>query len=491
MPHARARCQPNPATRRQINELTHPTHAVESLLFAFSLVTVEAEQWVARTRSRRVRRRGDWMKAVRFMVGAGLRAGANATTLRVAEDIARRMPRSKDGTVAYCQAGMIQRLRLSERCIALHIQILRELGLLAWQERGSAQRNARRTQLGDAFGPGDGFVRTATIYAAVAPPVWDQAMGRRIDGRGYNARVIGVTEAGRYLALADARREREQPAPQPHVAPVENPVDNQGACTPSVSVPQPRLTGASSEREIRDRATRRRARRSGKSTTRSRGSTSWTPQQAARAMTDARQLQLHTWWTQGSCVRELAYALRPLFAAGWTWEESARELARWTVPLRPRHAGAYITSEIRRRANSGALHLPDGAVRPFRQAPADEKRRDNWLARRAQEFESRWEQTKELRAKVRALVRPGHSGKRRLPPGLEQARPEKVLLTSDEIASLVCRTAPIPSNRQLWDELDQRSQALVAVEQRRERWEHRAPAPSEPTSLLKWPLLGG
>ncbi|MEU1824258.1 hypothetical protein ABZ502_17745 [Streptomyces abikoensis] len=80
------------------------------------------------------------------MVAAGARRGANGTTVRIAQDIADRMHRSKDGTVAYCLASMQQRLRLSERCIALHVAILRELGLLAWVERGSSMRNALRTR---------------------------------------------------------------------------------------------------------------------------------------------------------------------------------------------------------------------------------------------------------------------------------------------------------------------------------------------------------
>ncbi|AWI32661.1 hypothetical protein [Streptomyces tirandamycinicus] len=470
MPHARARCQPIPATRRQMNDADAPA---ETAVLGFSLVRSEAEQWVSRTRSRRIRRRGEWLRAVTCMVAGGFRKGANATTILVAEDIADRMPRSKDGTVAYCLAGMVQRLRLSKRCIAMHVQILRELGLLAWAEQGSSQRNALRTRLGDAFGPGVGFKRTATIYAPVAPPAWDEAMGHRIEGEGYGARLQGVTDAGRERAIGDARDRHEDRARGSS----QSPVDNAGSCTPSVVVPQPR-TSRSVDGGFKDRPRRRAARSQTSLTHRAKGSTGWTPRQAAYAMAQSEFVALHTWWAQSSCRRQLAFALRPFFAAGWSGEEVARELARWSVPLRPRHVASYVRSEIRRRVNSGALFLPDGSVAPYRQAASDDGRYQGWLARRRSEAEERWSQTASLRETARAAVPQGVRRARRVPRGLADARPDRVLCTSDELRAAMEKAPRFRSGEELWAEIEELSEVRRA--HAGATWEFHPPAAAEP-----------
>jgi hypothetical protein len=461
MPHARAHCQPNPATRRQINAVTSDTEERSAL--GFQLVADEPDQWVARTASRRIRTPEHWLTAVVFMVGAGFCPGAGATTLRVAEDIAARMAGSQDGTVAYCLDGMVKRLGLSRRCIANHIGFLRVLGLLAWVERGSSLRNALRGR--DGFGPGVGFKRSATIYAPVAPPVWDRAHGRRLDGTGYRARVIGVTEQGRALAVAEARAKQGNP-------PVDNrssePVDNSGPCTPSVGVPKPRTSSTVGERSTD--TTRKRAARG-----RGRHSARWTPRQASLAMLKAREVQLHTWWAQGSCVRRFAYSLRPLMAAGWSWEEIGRELGRWKVPLRPRNVAAYVSAEIRRRVNDGSLLLPGSSVRPYRQAPAVEDRYVTWLARRAVEFADRWDTTQHLRAEVRSTAGAGRSPGARIPRGLQDADPSRVLLTSEEIVRLQANAPVYRSGADLWAEVEERAAARIEAEGRLDWWEELSP----------------
>ncbi|MGW4549993.1 hypothetical protein ACWEN4_27160 [Streptomyces violaceorubidus] len=428
----------------------------------FTLITSKSDQWVSGTASRRVRTRRDWMKAVRWMVAAGVRKGANATTVRVAEDIAARMYRSKDGTVAYCQAAMQRRLGLSERCVAVHVAILRELGLLAWVERGSSLRNSLRSRRGDAFGPHMGFRRSATIYAPVAPRAWDDAMGHRIDGEGYWARQCGVTEEGRTQAVAQVQNDQQRRQLKP--------VDNSDSCTPSVWVPKPRTTSTSSG-SSQDTA-RTRAQRSGsqqsKGGHRAKGATAFTPQQAAYFILETQFVKLHTWWTQGSCVRQLAYALRPLYSAGWSAQDCARELARWTVPLRPHRVAAYVASEIRRRANTGLLYLPDGSVKPYRQAPVREttepERLGAMAAKWRAEYRPAWDASAEIRRmcreRLRAQQTPGRRQGRR-PTALAEARPERVLLTSVEIEELHAHFAPIRSCEDLWAEAEERAAARV------------------------------
>ncbi|MGW6876030.1 hypothetical protein ACWGHA_27270 [Streptomyces xanthophaeus] len=414
------------------------------------------------------------------MVRAGLRPGANGTTIRIAQDIAGRMCRSKDGHVAYCQDAMVQRLQLSKRAVAKHVAILRELGLLVWVEQGSSRRNALRTRYGADFRAGDGFARTASIYAPVAPRVWDDAMGRRVEGEGYSARVAGVTERGRTLAIAqaldEARRSRARiPAQRTPDSTLEDVSvqdprheDSSESCTPSVKPPKPRLTSAGSRGENyrpRTSATLPKSSQSTKEGRRPGASTGWSPQQTAHAIGEAHCVQLHTWWTQSSCPRQLAFALRPLFKAGWGWEACARELGRWDVFKRPRHVASYVTSEVRRRVNYGVLAIPEGLITPYRQAPAAanwERHLEHSRAWKAY-ADRRTRETTALRQRLRSVTPPGRQSGKRAPRGLQEARPEQVLLDSAEIRRLTARTGPIRSNEELWAEADEHAEARLAA----------------------------
>ncbi|MER7952002.1 hypothetical protein ABTY59_31890 [Streptomyces sp. NPDC096079] len=423
--------------------------------------------------------RRDWLRAVRFMVGAGFRAGAGSTTVRIAQDLAARM--WEGGTVAYCQAGMIRRLGLSKRCIALHVQILRELGLLAWVERGSSRRNSLRTRHGAEVAPGDGFRRSATVYALVVPRAWDDSMGHRIGGEGYAARVIGVTGAGRERAVAEVRERTEKAAGQA----VENPVESGSSCTPSPLVPRRGTSctyrrGESKDRPRQGAAGSRKSPKIGKT----KGSTGWTAQQAASAMAEARMIQLHTWWAQGSCVRQFAYALRPFFDAGWAGPEIARELGRWTVPLRPQNLAAYVASEVRRRVNGGLLFLPDGSVVPYREAPAAEDRYDAWMAARRLEQAQKWDRQEELRRSVRQHVRPGVSKRPKRARGMADARPDRVLSTSQELSMLCEAAGPLVVGEALAAQVEEITAARELIEDRGSHWETALPAPEEPYAAV-------
>ncbi|MEU7688764.1 helix-turn-helix domain-containing protein, partial [Streptomyces spectabilis] len=314
---------------------------------------------IATTASRRLRRAHDFLAAAHFMVDSGFHPDAGPTTLRLAAAFAARMHRSKDGHLAFSAEATARQLGLSRRAVYRHTRVLRELGLLAYVEHGS-KRNVLRTRHGSAWTREHGYRGTATIFAAVAPPVWDRAMGHKTAGEGYTARVTGVTDSGRRRATASAAERRRQRPSQPR----RTPVDNTRPCTPSVMPPQPPAP-APVRREKKDSTTRRRATPSPVRALRLKGSTGWTPAETAHAMGQARSVQIRTWWTQGFCLRQLAFALRPLLAAGWTAQEITRELSRWTVRRRPRHPAAYITAEIRRRTHTGYLLLPDRFPTPY------------------------------------------------------------------------------------------------------------------------------
>lgn len=182
------------------------TTAVEPLvaLSAVQLVT-EEDQDVLRTRSRRAEPQA-WLRAMVWLADSGLDQGAGPSTLLVARDLAARMDYRR-GIVIYDLAGVVTRTGLSKATVKRHVRVLRRLGALVWMVRGSKRNLAL---------PGEQYMATAAIYGAVIPPVYDDAMGHRLTGAGYGARVCGVTPGGRELAIAgatarsDARQEQRR-----------------------------------------------------------------------------------------------------------------------------------------------------------------------------------------------------------------------------------------------------------------------------------------
>lgn len=138
-------------------------------------------QEAAHTRSRRSGPRR-WLRAVEWLVSGGHHPRASATTLAVARDLAARMDYDS-GHVRYRLDVTQARSGCSRATVARHIAYLRELGALAWVRHGSRSNVRREKGL-------DGYAGTATVYAAVIPPVFDAAMGHRVVGSGYEARVV-------------------------------------------------------------------------------------------------------------------------------------------------------------------------------------------------------------------------------------------------------------------------------------------------------------
>ncbi|MGQ4393719.1 hypothetical protein ACN6K5_003504 [Streptomyces violaceoruber] len=140
-----------------------------------------ASQHIDHTASRRSGPR-KWLKAVQWLIGAGLHPKANQTTMRIAEDLANRMDYDL-GHVLYGMDAMAERLDLDPSNVRRHVRYLRELGALAWVTRGT-RANSRR-------GKGqEGYAGTATVYAAVIPAAFDHAMGHQVIGSGYTARIV-------------------------------------------------------------------------------------------------------------------------------------------------------------------------------------------------------------------------------------------------------------------------------------------------------------
>ncbi|MFF9204322.1 hypothetical protein ACF1AE_21385 [Streptomyces sp. NPDC014986] len=148
------------------------------------------------TASRRAEPR-DWLAALDWMIyEAQLHPKANKTTVRVAMDLASRMDYDR-GIVLYRLLDTAAALGVDKSTVKRHVSYLREMGALVWLEHGS-KRNLRL--------PGRKYTATATIYGATIPPAYDDAMGHRLSGSGYEARIVGYTEAGRERAVARTRQ---------------------------------------------------------------------------------------------------------------------------------------------------------------------------------------------------------------------------------------------------------------------------------------------
>ncbi|MFB9558621.1 cell wall protein, partial [Streptomyces roseoviridis] len=279
-----------------------------------------AEQEIAHTSSRRTGPRR-WLRATRWLIEAGYHPRANATTLTVAEDLATRMDYDT-GHARYCLDEMAARLEMNRATVKRHVAVLRELGALVWVVHGT-KTNIRR-----ALGL-KGYAGTATIYAAVIPPVYDHAMGHRIIGSGYEARALATPP---------------KPVDNP---PVENP------CAP------PSLILVEEEGQVQvvggeEDTTRKRARRTASpspSTQNNRssngGAARRTPAQVAREIRETRLVRALVNWTQGERrLRRLAFVLRPFFDRGLTAHQIADELHGMCQGWRPKHPAAYIRTVL-------------------------------------------------------------------------------------------------------------------------------------------------
>ncbi|MFE9728131.1 cell wall protein [Streptomyces sp. NPDC005794] len=282
-----------------------------------------------------------------WLIGTGLHPRAGATTLTVARDLAVRMD-YRLGSVLYDLEGTAARCGVSTATVKRHVRVLRELGALAWQRHGTK----KNLQL-----PGRPYTATATIYAATIPAAYDAAMGHRLDGTGYRARVAGVTDEGRALAVKAARA---------RVRPVDNRLAGPRSPrrrAPHSSGPRPLVPTADLSEKFNytspgpaSRAqapTPRSQHRSGG------GASHRSPWQVARDIGVARQVRPLVGWTQRECLRRLAFALRPLIDRGLEVHDIAAELIGLALGWRPAQPAAYITAALTRDQQAEATHPAD------------------------------------------------------------------------------------------------------------------------------------
>lgn len=321
-----------------------------------------AAQEVASTRSRRAQPRA-WLRAVTWLVGASLHPRTGATTLAVARDLARRMDYT-EGTVLYDLCGTARRLEVSVATVKRHVAYLRQLGALAWARHGSRANLRLPSRL---------YTATATIYAATIPPVYDHAMGHRVAGTGYSARMIGVTPDGRERAVAEARRtansrtpsrssargrEPQSLSPTSHAATDDlggglNDTRERAANTPTTTTTNSSSGPGRPQRRRRGRGTGR------------------PPLQVARDCRIAARVRPLVAWTQREGLRRLAYALRPLIDRGLDAHDIATELHSWWLDWRPARPAAYITAVLAQQQGHDQGHGLEEVSPAHPVAPSD------------------------------------------------------------------------------------------------------------------------
>ncbi|MFS0695047.1 cell wall protein [Streptomyces nitrosporeus] len=312
---------------------------------------------------------GAWLRAVAWLVGTGLHPRARTTTLAVAHDLARRMDYDL-GLVLYDLKGTATRCRMTVATVKRHVRVLRELGALVWKRHGS-KRNLHLL--------GRPYTATATIYAATVPALYDTAMGHRLDGTGYHARVRGVTDAGRDRAITTTAGTRHRPVDNPLVDHRRSGRHEPHSLDAHHDVPPaelgetlnytPRMRAASPDTPPRpdgkagrkaDRKTGGRKTGDGRTTRRRRPTRDRAPRrsplQVAHDIAVARQVRPLVSWTQSEGLRRLAHALRPLIDHGLDAHAIAAELHGMALTWRPRHPAAYITAVLARdhRATTAA-----------------------------------------------------------------------------------------------------------------------------------------
>ncbi|MFC9498386.1 hypothetical protein [Streptomyces sp. NPDC056982] len=282
-----------------------------------------ADQEVACTASRRSGPRR-WLRAARWLIAAGLHGRANTTTLAIAEDLGTRMDYDT-GHVRYCLDELAARIGVSRATVKRHVAVLRELGALAWVVHGT-KRNVRR-----ALGM-KGYAATATVYAAVIPPVYDHAMGHTIVGSGYEAR-----------AIVDQRSQGK---------PVDkSPVDNAGseACEP------PSLTLVKEESQVQMGGGFNYTPRAGRELhsiphqTNKRSNDGGHRRSASdveHAHRVVRLVRALVNWTQRVPLRRLEFVLRPLTDRGLDARQIADELHGMTLGWRPAKPAEFIQARL-------------------------------------------------------------------------------------------------------------------------------------------------
>lgn len=281
-----------------------------------ALRVLAAAQWVSTTTGRITACPYSWMQAVHWVGGSGLYAPSRnhgpkwgPTTVLIAQELS---------ALAECRPGinyLARKLKVSERTVQYHLDMLREAGLLVYRTKGT-----RVT----------GSIRQASVFERVIPLEFDEALGIRTVGEGVVRRPTGIAEKGLKLigklAKKAARKVRRRRS--------RTPVSGRGRCTPmegGTSASSPTGTSTSpSETKLASGSTSHPTR---KKTTRG-------PQKLnkiGRRYQLGQELVTNVPWLQQASTPRISWIARHCADAGWTWRE-VQAAAEEHSPIDPAEA---------------------------------------------------------------------------------------------------------------------------------------------------------
>ncbi|MFF7365445.1 cell wall protein [Streptomyces sp. NPDC008125] len=327
-------------------------------------VVADREQDIVWTRSRRAEPRA-WLVGLEWLVAAGLHEDACPTTLVIARDLAARMDYRR-GIVLYDLEGTARRTDTSPATVKRHVRVMRELGALVWLVHGSKRNIAA---------PGEPYMATGTIYGAVIPPVFDEAMGHRLTGTGYEGRVCGVTEAGRERAIAASAARSKDRHDRARLSPSaarrgsrvpasrgSHPVDTRGvdkSCSAGREPHSPGRYHQSPEADVESGSKNTSRKRASRSTTwpvpekssSNSGGPRRTARQVQRGIWTTQQVRARVPWTQRVRLRRLEFVLRPLTDQGMDADSIVVVLHSWMLTWRPARPAEYIRVQLAKQAS--------------------------------------------------------------------------------------------------------------------------------------------
>ncbi|MFE2383162.1 helix-turn-helix domain-containing protein [Streptomyces misionensis] len=399
------------------------------------LYVPEAGQWLSTSTGRIALDGYSWMQAVHWVAGSGLYQprryrshgprSFGPTTVRVAQELAELFP---------CRPGieyLVRRTGLSERSVEYHLGMLREAGLLAYVVRGTRIRGA---------------AAQASEFARMVPVEFDVALGVRTAGEGTGRRMTGITEAGRELmaALAKkaARKVRKRRAKPSSKAPAKSArkradqgvvtaVSDEVCCTPmggssrSVSSacttsfpPESKLASGQSDSPTPKKAKRGRRKLNA----------------VGRRFQLASELIRRVPWMGRASVPRIAWVLKEVSDAGWTADQVIAFLDCGDAPGIVHRPSGFLAGRL---ADAVALWPTEEgrerAVQAYRESRRAEKARH-------QEWEGAWQAPRSMA--VRRMVAEAfalQSRPQEQPCGQGESLPELVGvedLSSEDLAAM-------------------------------------------------------
>ncbi|MFD7615728.1 winged helix-turn-helix domain-containing protein [Streptomyces sp. NPDC059802] len=266
---------------------------------------IAASQWLNTTAGRIATCPYSWMQAVHWVGGSGLYTPSRThgpkwgpTTVLIAQEIS---------ALTECRpsvAYLARKLKLSERTVQYHLDMLREAGLLVYRTKGT-----RIT----------GGIRQASVYERVVPTVFDEALGIRTVQRdetapAYTRVPVGIAEEGRELIgkLAKKaarkvrrRRSRTRTSGRSRCTPMQGGTSASSTAGTSTSPSETKLASGSTSHPTQKKT--------------SRG-----PQKlntVGRRYQLGQELVTNVPWLQKASTPRVSWITRHCADAGWTWQE--------------------------------------------------------------------------------------------------------------------------------------------------------------------------